>query len=471
MMQLRPYQSTALAAIQDAYWSGRKAPLLCAPTGSGKSAMTAYMLARTRKRTLYLCHRAELMDMICADLKAAGIPHGRVEPGKPILRHSHQIFVGMVQTVTRRLDDLPAFEWIISDEAHLAMAAEWLSILRYFSDVWHLGMSATPCRLDGKGLGQFYDQIVYGPSVAELTARGYLSPCRVFAPAQNVSSLRKRAGEYSMDEAAALLDRAAITGDAIKEYRRHKDGKRAIVFCCTRQHADHVAAQFRADGIAAVNVDGAMPKGERAERIADLWAGRINVLTNVDLLTTGFDMPSIEAEIMLRPTQSLALYLQMVGRVLRVAPGKDGAVLLDHVGNVFRHGLPADEREWTLDGQAKRERNAAAVRQCPQCYAAFLPAPKCPECGYVFPVEKRETARTQKDGELVEIGRTDIDARTQHLRDAPLKDLLKGARTREALEEIREARGYSHGWVRKMLEFKAGARARAIGASYEGKVA
>ena len=433
--------------------------------------MTAYMLERTKKLTLYLCHRAELMDMICADLKAAGIPHGRIEPGKPVLRNSFHIFVGMMQTVSRRLDDLPAFEWIISDEAHLAMAPTWLAILNRFRGAWHLGMSATPCRLDGKGLGEFYDQIVYGPSVKELTARGYLSPCRAFAPAQNVSSLRKRAGEFSMDEAAALLDRSSVTGDAIKEYRRHKDGRRAIVFCCTREHADHVAAQFRAEGIEAVNVDGAMTKGDRAERIGDLRSGRIEVLTNVDLLTTGFDMPSIEAGIFLRPTQSLALYLQMVGRILRIAPGKDDAVMLDHVGNVFRHGLPADEREWTLEGRAKREGQAVSVRQCPECYAAFSPAPKCPECGYVFPVAARDTAKKQRDGDLVEVGKSDIDARTQHLRDAPLKDLLKAAKTRDALEEIRAARGYQHGWVQRMLEFKAAARARAIGRAYEGRAA
>lgn len=460
-MLLRPYQSIAMAATQNAYRSGKRAPLLCSPTGSGKSAMTKYMLGRTKKRTLYLCHRAELMEMICADLDEAGIRHGKITPGAKVLPHTHHIFVGMMQTVTRRLDKLPRFEWVVSDEAHLAMAPTWLRILQHYSDAWHLGMSATPCRLDGRGLGEFYDQIVYGPSVRELTERGYLAPCRVFAPAQDVSTVRKTAGDFNMDDAARLLDKAAITGNAIGEYQRHKPGKRAIVFCCTREHADHVAAEFRAAGIEAVNVDGSMTKAERDARIGAFRDGRIKVLTNVELLTTGFDMPSIEAGIFLRPTQSLALYLQMVGRILRIAPGKEDAVLLDHVGNVLRHGMPDAEREWTLDGRAKRQA-AVAVRQCSECYAAFAPAPKCPACGFVFPIKARAVATDAREGELAQVALSDTDARLRHLREAPLKELIRAAKTREALDEIRQARGYAPGWVRHMLNMKAAARARHV---------
>jgi DNA repair protein RadD len=460
-MTLRPYQSLALAEIQQAYRAGRRAPLLCSPTGSGKSAMTAHMLGRTGKSVLYLCHRAELLDMISADMTAAGLRHGLIGPGSHALPNTYRLHLGLMQTVSRRLDSLPKFDWVISDEAHLAMAPTWLKILRHYGDAWHLGMSATPCRLDGRGLGEFYDQVVYGPSIRELTDRGYLAPCRVFAPALDVSAVRKTAGDFSMEDAARLLDKAAITGNAIGELQRHKPGKRAIVFCCTREHADHVAAQFRAQGIAAVNVDGSMTKAERAARIGDFRAGRITVLTNVDLLTTGFDMPGIEAGIMLRPTQSLALFLQMVGRILRIAPGKIDAVLLDHVGNVLRHGMPDAAREWTLEGRAKRS-TPPPVRQCMSCYAAFSPAPKCPACGYVFPIAARVRATDERAGELAEITGTDVDARLRHLREAPLKELLKAAKTREQLDEIRKARGYHHAWTQRLLNFKAAARGRAI---------
>lgn len=462
-MQLRPYQAIALADLQNAYRSGKRAPLLCSPTGSGKSAMTKYMLGRTQKRVLYLCHRAELMEMICDDLKSAGLPYNVIAAGTSPLRHGHLISVGMMQTVGRRLDSLPDFEWVISDEAHLAMAPTWLRILQHFRSAWHLGMSATPCRLDGKGLGEFYDQIVYGPSVRELTDRGYLSPCRVFAPApaNDVAMIKKSGSDFNMDDAARLLDKAAITGSAVAHMRRRAPGRQAIVFCCNRAHADHVAEQFRAEGFTAANIDGSMSAGDRRRRLADFRAKRLDVLTNVELLTTGFDCPQIDVAIFLRPTQSLALYLQMVGRILRIAPGKPDAILLDHVGNVLRHGMPDALREWTLKGRAKRSA-PPPVRQCSQCYAAFSPAPKCPACGFTFPIAVKRRGTAERDGELVELSGDEVAARMHHLRNAPLKELLKSARTREALEEIRKARGYHPAWTGRMLAFKARGRARAL---------
>lgn len=450
-----------MADVQNAYRSGKRAPLLCSPTGSGKSAMVKHMLGRTTKRTLYLCHRAELLDMIHEDLSSAGLPHDIIASGSAPLRHGHSLSLGMMQTVARRLDKLPPFEWVISDEAHLALAPTWTAILKHYGSAWHLGMSATPCRLDGKGLGEVYDQIIYGPSIRELTDRGYLSPCRVFAPAQDVSGLRKSGADFAMDDAARLLDKATITGSAVAELRKLAPNRQAIVFCCTREHADHVATQFRDEGFAAINIDGSMSSGDRKQRLRDFRERRVQILTNVELLTTGFDCPQIEVGIFLRPTQSLALYLQIVGRILRIAPHKADAVLLDHVGNVLRHGMPDADREWTLEGRAKRP-TAPPVRQCPKCYAAFAPAPRCPACTYAFPVKARGVGAKAADGELAAITADDIDARARHLREAPLKELLKAAHTPEAVDEIRKARGYHPAWTPRMLAFKAGARARAV---------
>ena len=204
-----------------------------------------------------------------------------------------------------------------------------------------------------------------------------------------------------------------------------------------------------------------MSPTDRAQRFAGFRSGRIQVLVNVELCTTGWDCPSVSAEIMLRPTQSLALYVQMVGRALRIYPGKTDAILIDCVGNVVRHGMPDAEREWTLEGREKRSR-AVSVRQCPKCYAAFLPAPKCPECGHLFPVAARRTSPEQRDGSVVEITAGTFDTREQRLRNAPLKELLKGANTLEQLKEIAKARGYHPGWATRMLQFKAGARGRAM---------
>jgi superfamily II DNA or RNA helicase len=445
-MLLRPYQQTALDAIRLVYASGKRRPLLCSPTGSGKSAMTRYMLERTTKRTLILCHRAELLEMISDSLP---VPHSVIGRSN----HLEKVCVGMMQTVSRRLDKLPAFDWVISDECHLAMAPTWLSILKHYDKAWHLGMSATPCRLDGKGLGETFDAIVYGPSIGELTARGYLSPCRVFAPAHELAAIRKSGSDYNMEDAATVLNKPQITGSAMEHLRRIAPGRQAIVFCCNRVHADDVAAQFRGEGISAVNIDGSMSDGERKSRLGAYLRKEVQVLTNVELLTTGFDCPQIEVEIMLRPTQSLALYLQMVGRVLRINPGKADAVLLDHVGNVLRHGMPDEAREWTLEGRAKRL-TPPPVRQCPKCYAAFRPAPKCPACDYVFPIElsPRQAAK-QRAGELEELQRTDPAA---YLKTAPFKDVVKQAKTLEALQAIAKARGYDHRWARRMWAMKSG---------------
>ena len=455
-MQLRPYQADTLAAIRDAYRSGKRAPLLCSPTGSGKSAMTAYMLGRTTKRTLILCHREELRDMICASLP---VPYNVIEGARTI--GTERVAVGMMQTVSRRLGSLPKFEWVISDECHLSMAPTWRAILDHYKGAWHLGMSATPCRLDGQGLGTIFDTIVYGPTVRELINRSYLSPCRVFAPEHHVENLKKSGSDFNMEDAARLFDKASVTGAAAEHLRRLGPDRRAIVFCCTREHATHAAQQFRDAGFRAANVDGSMAPGERKQRFAGFRSGRIQVLTNVDLATTGFDDPGIAAEIMLRPTQSLALYLQMVGRALRIYPGKSDAILIDCVGNVMRHGMPDAEREWTLEGREKRSR-AAAVRQCPKCYAAFLPAPKCPECGFLFPVSTRRTAPEQRDGSVVEITSGSFETRAQRLRSAPLKELIREAKTFEQLQEIGAARGFRHGWARRMHNFRIGKRTNAF---------
>lgn len=210
-----------------------------------------------------------------------------------------------------------------------------------------------------------------------------------------------------------------------------------------------------------MNVDGAMDRAERRHRIESFRRGGIDVLTNVDLLTTGFDCPEVSAGIFLRPTASLSLWLQMAGRFLRPSPDKNGATLLDLVGNVLRHGLPDADRQWTLDGRVQRK-TPPPVKQCTECYAAFKPAPACPACGFKFPVEKRAAIKKAADGELAEVSASDVEARANWLRTAPYKDVMKQARTREALAEVAKARGYDHRWVARQLAFRGAAKDRHI---------
>lgn len=442
-MILRPGQTAALDRIQDAYRRGKRAPLLCAHTAFGKSALTKYMLGRTKKSVLYLCHREPLMEMISADLTAAGLRHGMIAANSNALPNTYKTHVAMMQTVSRRLDRLPFFDWIISDEAHLAMSPTWAAILQHYNTSWHLGMSATPCRLDGKGLGTFYDEIVYGPSIRESTNRGYLAPVRVFAPPTDIEA--GATGKLSLESAARLLNTPAITGSAIGEMKKRSADRQAVAFCCTREHAESVAAQFRREGISSVAVDSTMK--DRKERIRDFETKRIQVLVNVELLTTGWDYPPVSLGIFLRDTESVALYLQMCGRFMRTSPGKADAIIQDHVGLVTRHGMPDADREWTLEGREKRA-SASPVRQCMSCYAVFAPAPKCPACGYTIPAVARPRAQVQRSGDLDEI--TEVEAKAK--RQADIKAALSRAVSLKDFQAVARAFGNKPGWAFQMFQ-------------------
>ena len=444
-MLLRPTQTKALADVQDAYRRGKRKPLLCAHTAFGKSTLVGSMLTRTKKSVLYLCPREELLERVIQDLTGAGIRHGVIAGPQNALPNTYRVHVGMVPTVSRRLARLPHFDWIISDECHLAMSHTWASILAHYDTSWQLGMSATPCRLDGRPLGKYFDEIVYGPSIRESTDRGYLVPCRVFAPPAGMES--GSSGKLSLESAAVLLNTRTITGSAIAEMRKRAPDRQAMVFTCNRKHSDDVAQQFRNEGISAVAVDSTM--SDRKERFRDFETKRAQVLVNVELATTGYDYPPVSLGIFLRDTESVALYLQMCGRFVRTSPstGKVDALIHDHVGVVLRHGLPDADREWTLDGREKRA-GAAPVRQCGSCYAVFAPAPKCPACGHVIPVDAKSRAVVQRSGELEEVTEVQVAARRQD----DVKAALRKAVSLRDFHEVARQFGNKPGWAIKMFE-------------------
>jgi superfamily II DNA or RNA helicase len=336
---------------------------------------------------------------------------------------------------------------IIIDEAHHATAGQWARILDHWPDAYRLGVTATPCRLDGCGLRSAFDAMVLGPSVADLIFTGYLSPARIYAPpvVADLSGVRRRAGDYANDQAAAAMDRPTVTGDAIAHYQRLAAGQQAIAFCCNVAHAVSVCDAFKTAGISAALLLGGT--GDRDQVVADFAAGIVRVLVTVDVVSEGFDVPAASCAILLRPTQSLGLYLQQVGRVLRPAPGKDAALILDHVANVTRHGFPDDPREWSLsEGIVRGGRGtpAPSVRTCPECYAAFKPAPICPVCGaQCAPVKSR--AIRQLMGELKELKRESVQQRIAERDKA--KRQRQAARTLSELLALAKERGYSPGWA------------------------
>jgi len=445
MCSLRPYQQRAVHDLRLAFRDGARSPLLVLPTGGGKTIVIAEIIRGLSDRgrsALVLVHRRELVTQTSRKLNLAGVPHGIIAAG--MAPTAAPIQIASVQTLARRLDRvITPPDLIVIDEAHHATAGSWERALGHWPDAYRLGVTATPVRLDGRGLSAVFDRLVIGPSVADLMFTGYLSPAKIYAPPQvaDLSQLRRRAGDFAANDAATAMDRPTVTGDAIAHYRRLASGQRAIAFCCNVQHAEHVCASFLSSGILAATLLGSTDPLRRDATVAAFDAGAVQVLVTVDVVSEGFDIPAASCAILLRPTQSLGLYLQQVGRVLRPAPGKAHAVVLDHVGNVHRHGWPDDSRDWTLADLPRGTRTASVqaltVRTCPACFAAFRPAPICPCCGHEQPAPKPRILR-QVDGELKELRREAVRQRTAERRMA---------RTLPQLLALAKQRGYSPAWA------------------------
>lgn len=455
ILTLRDYQRADVERLRAEYRKGARAVLYQAPTGSGKTVLFANIVESAvarGSRVWIVVHRQELLDQTSRALTMLQVPHGIVAAGRASVT-SPPVLVCGVQTLVRRLYRIGPVDLIVLDEAHHASAGTWDKVIRSRPEARLLGVTATPERLDGKGLGEHFDALVVGPSVAELTTQGYLAPAKVYIPPQvaDLANLKIRGGDYAVSESASRLDRPTVTGDAISHYERICPGSPALVFCTRIVHAENVAKAFRERGWKAESIDGTLSDKVRRQRIEALGDGRLNVLTSCEIVSEGTDIPIVTAAILLRPTQSLGLYLQQVGRVLRPAPGKSHAIILDHVGNVGRHGFPDDDRTWSLEGRRKGQKGAieqVAMRACPSCFAAFRPAPICPYCGAAYPIKDREVEEVQ--GELVEATEDHkLALQIQRRRE------VGRARDRESLERIAAERGYKPGWVENIMRARA----------------
>lgn len=410
-MKLRDYQERAIAHIRDSFRKGNKRVLLVMPCGSGKTVVFSYVSAGTaknNKRVLIIAHRRELLKQISNTLKMAGVKHAVLTAGYRGIPKT-PVVVASVFTLAKRLKHWPEPSLIVGDECHhFTPDSTWGKVVKHFPNAFLLGVTATPERLDGKGLGLMFDDMVIGPSVAELTAQGFLSPADVYAPSRpDLSAVRSRAGDYANNELEGAMDKPSITGSAVTHYTKLAAGKRAVVFCVSVKHAKDVATEFRAAGYNAHHVDGSMAEEERDRVLSEFHAGTVQVLTSCDLISEGFDLPAVEVGILLRPTQSLSMHIQQVGRVVRIHPSKTSSLILDHAGNTARHGFIDEHREWVLTEGSVRKKNEEKVptaRTCPTCYAVHRPMPVCPKCGHVYQAQSRKIQ--QKEGDLVQVSRS-----------------------------------------------------------------
>ena len=459
MITLRDYQLDLVDGVRGSYRSGKRSPLVVSPTGSGKTVLFAYIAQGTSAKgnsVVILVHRQELVDQTCRTLRAFGVDHGVIAAGRTPDR-SLPVQVASVQTYVRRLDSFrPAL--IIADEAHHATAGSWRKVIAHHSQARVLGVTATPQRLDGRGLKDVFDDLIRGPEVADLIEGGHLAPPVYFAPpiVADLSHIGTRGGDFAQEELAEEMDKPMITGDAVEHYSRICRGAPAVAFCCSVKHAQHVAEQFNAAGYRAATIDGTMDREARREVVRALGDGRLHVLTSCEIINEGFDLPLVTAAILLRPTKSLGLHLQQIGRVLRPAPGKTKAIILDHVGNLSRHGFAEDVRDWTLEGRKKKKRKASdeeeiQQRQCGECYCCHPPAPVCPECGFEYPKKEREIE--QAEGELVQIDPKEIARQKRQEQGS--------AQTYEELVALGRSRGYARpdAWAKHLINARSQRRA------------
>lgn len=384
---------------------------------------------------------------------AFNIEYGIIRPGANI-NPMALVQIAMMDTLRNKLDAYTA-DLIFFDEAHLSASTTGTKIINHYleSGARIIGASGSPRRLDGKPLGALYQDMVFARGIRWLMDHGYLSDYIAYAPSTpDLSQVGISMGDFDKKQLGEIMGKPSITGDAVTHWRRYAAGKRTIGYCLSREHSKRATEAFCAAGIPAAHLDGESGDAEIKTTLTDFADGRVQVLFNCALLTEGLDISAhagrdapIEAIIMLRPTQSIALYTQMVGRALR---RKDyPAVILDHAGNLLRHGLPDDEIDWSLTGKLKKKKEGATVpiKSCPKCFAIFAPAPVCPMCGEVFPVVSRKVEE-RPDQELQAIDR-------EAFRRAQKRE-VGAARTLDDLMVIAAERGYKPGWAFRMAQLK-----------------
>lgn len=479
-IKLRDYQIAGVEGIRDSFKRKILEVLFVLPTGGGKTYTFCYIganAAARSNRTLIVVHRKELLLQASKSLRALGIDHGMISPHFTASPHK-MIQVASIDTLLIRIKKTPEkyrFKLVIFDEAHhVTDKNKWGKLIELLEapdggDPNILGVTATPKRGDGVGLGVghggIFREMVVGPSVAELIDWGMLINPIVYTSLEtpDLSGLKtNKEGDYNLQDIADRVDKPKITGSAVQHYKDICPGARAIVFCASIKHAEHVVAEFNAAGYKFSILVGepAMSDAERTAVNKALASGELHGACTVDLVSEGYDLPDLGCCIMLRPTASESLFLQQVGRVMRPSPGKKFAYLLDHVGNVGRrvggvflrkHGLPSDHRDWSLEGRKKKKRKGdieeadVSVKQCPTCYHVFSPAPACPKCGQDMTPKGRELE--QVEGELHRIT-PEMEAQIKRAK----KIEVGRARTMEELEKIEKDRGYKRGWAKMVFE-------------------
>ena len=429
MIELRGYQNDLYQKTVDAFRQGNKRVLVTVGCGAGKSYIFAKMAERTKGPVLVLTHRRELLD----------------QTGRLFQEHGINARIEMILTEANRLGEHERPALIITDEAHLSRSSSWVKVLDYYN-TYTVGFTATPVRLDGKPLGDIYSALVEGVSVRWLIDNHRLAPYEYYAPtAVETDGLRVQAGDYVVKDLEQLMSDRAIYSDVLKSWERLAKGQKTIAYCVSVKHAQETAKMFTDAGYPAVEIDGSTPQKKRAEIMQNFRDGKIMVLCNVGIISEGVSIDDVTCCLLLRPTESHALYWQQAMRCMRYQPGKT-AIILDCVGNYTRNPLPDAEVAWSLTESVRKkpkinDEGDFVIRTCPKCYKVFKTAPVCPYCSTPYELTEREI----KAHESIELQRISAEeARKAEEKRKELRREQGRAQTFEQLVKLAKDRGYKN---------------------------
>jgi DNA repair protein RadD len=461
---LHQFQRTAVEQIEGELAAGSAKVLVVAPTGAGKTVIASDLIKRVvakHKRVLFFAHRREIIQQTSRRLHRNGVSHGIIMAGADGgLRPQAPVQVASIDTLRARalnrdVIPLPLADIIFIDEAHHARALTYGRLIDAYPKAAVIGLTATPCRGDGRGLGNIFTKLIECPQVDEMIGFGVLVRSRVYAPVDpDLTGVRTQNGDYVINQLASRMNTDELVGDIVTHWLRYGERRRTVVFAVDVAHSVHIRNEMSCAGVRAEHLDANTPISEREAILARLASGETELVTNCMILTEGWDMPEVGCCILARPTKQMGLYRQMIGRVLRAAERKQDAIILDHSGACYRHGLPEDHVEWTLlvDRRAinpahekRKVRAEFRLSECPACNA-LMALPPCGHCGWLPKPRARDVEVVDGELGLVTGGRT----------QAPFYDTATCVRWHGMLAFIARDRGYKSGWTAHKYREKFG---------------